>query len=97
MDLDLDVSMGLTDSDAEDITDYEVVAPSPTPSVSHPLLRSSGTHKHPDRPMLRFFVPENEVGPSLGHACASPDRGLDFYLTSLTLLNPSVSGGEGEG
>ena len=43
MDLDLDVSMGLADSDAdaEGVTDDEVVLPFPTPSVPHPLLRSS--------------------------------------------------------
>ena len=42
MDLDLDVSMGHTDSDvdAEGVTDDEVVVPSPTPSIPHPLLRS---------------------------------------------------------
>ena len=102
MDLDLDVSTGLTDSDTEDVTDYEVVVPSPTPSVPRPLIRSSGTCKHPDGPILGFFVPDHEVadpdpnaGPSLGHACASPDRGLDFYLVSLTSLNPNVSGEEG--
>ena len=53
--------------------------------------------------MLGFVVRKREVvdadsdaGPSLGHAHASPDRGLSFDdLTSLTSLNPSVSGGEG--
>ena len=106
MDLDLDVSMGLTDSDADakGVTDDEVVVPSPTPSVLHPLLRSSGTHDHPDGPMLGFVVRERErevpdadpdAGPILDHARASPDRGLDFDLTSLTSIGPSVSGGEG--
>ena len=104
MDLDLDVSMGLADSDAdaEGVTDDEVVVPSPTPSVPHPLLRSSGTHDHPDGPMLGFVIREREVpgadpdaGPSLDHVRASPDRGLDLDLTSLTSLGPSVSGGEG--
>ena len=104
LDLDLDDAMGLTDSeaDAEGVTDDEVVVPSPTPSAPHPLLRSSGTHDHPDGPMLGFVVPEHEVadadpdaGTSLDHVRASPDRGLDFDLTSLTSLNASVSGGEG--
>ena len=104
MDLDLDVSMGLADSDAdaEGVTDDEVVVPSPTPSVPHPLLRSSGTHDHPDGPMLGFVIREREAsdadpdaGPSLDHVRASPDRGLDLDLTSLTSLGPSVSGGEG--
>ena len=101
VDLDLDVSMGLTDSnaDAEGATDDEVVVPSLTPSVPHPLLRSSGTHDHSDRPMLGFVVPKREVtnadtSTRLDHARASPDRGLDFDLTSLTSLGPSVSGGE---
>ena len=102
MDLDLDVSMGLADSDAdaEGVTDDEVVVPSPTPSIPHPLLRSSGTHEHPDGPMLGFVVREREVADAdtstrLDHASASPDRGLDLDLTSLTSLGPSVSGGEG--
>ena len=102
MDLDLDVSMGLADSDvdAEGVTDDEVVVPSPTPSAPHPLLRPSGAHEHPDGPMLGFIVPERGVADadastSLDHARASPDRGLDFDLTSLTSLGPSVSGGEG--
>ena len=95
---DLDASMGLTDSDAdaEGVTDDEVVVPSPTPSAPHPLLRSSGTHEHPDGPMLGFVVPERaDAGTSLDHTRESPDRGLDFDLTSLTSLGPSVSGGEG--
>ena len=102
MDLDLDVSMGLADSDvdAEGVTDDEVVVPSPTPSAPHPLLRPSGAHEHPDGPMLGFIVPERGVADadastSLDHARVSPDRGLDFDLTSLTSLGPSVSGGEG--
>ena len=50
--------------------------------------------------MLGFVVCKREVDSdadlSLGHAHASPDRGLSFDdLTSLTSLNPSVSGGEG--
>ena len=70
--------MGLTDSgaDAERVTDDEVVVPSPTPSSSHPLLRSSGMHDHPDGPMLGFVVPEHDdpdASTSLGHAHASPD------------------------
>ena len=100
MGLDLDVSMSLTDSDAdaEGVTDDEVVVPSPTPSAPHPLLRSSGTHEHIDGPMLGFVVPERaDASTSLDHACESPDRGLDFDLTSLTSLGPSVSGGEGWG
>ena len=45
-----------------------------------------------------FAVREREVADadastSLDHARESPDRGLDFDLTSLTSLNPSVSGG----
>lgn len=54
LNLDFDVFMGPMDSDAdaEGVTDDEVVVPSPTPSALHPLLRSSGTHDHPDRPML---------------------------------------------
>ena len=102
MDLDLDVSMGLADSDAdaEGVTYDEVVVPSTTPSVPHPPLRSSGTHGHPDGPMLGFVVREREVADadastSLDYARTSPDRGLDFDLTSLTSLGPSVSGGEG--
>ena len=35
-----------------------------------------------------------DARPSLGPAPENPDRGLDFDLTSLTSLNPSVSGGE---
>ena len=98
MGLDLDVSMGFTDSDAdaEGVTDDEAVMPSPTPSAPHPLLRSSGTHEHPDGPMLGFVVPERgDASTSLDLARESPDRGLDFDLTSLTSLGPSVSGGEG--
>ena len=98
MDLNLDVSMAFMDSDAdaEGVTDDEVVVPSPTPSAPHPLLRSSGTHEHPDGPMLGFVVPERaDANTSLDHARESPDRGLDLDLTSLTLLGPSVSGGEG--
>ena len=98
MDLHLDVSMGLTDSDAdaEGVTDDEVVVPSPTPSAPHPLLRSSSTHEHPDGPMHGFVVPKGaDASTSLDHARESPDRGLDFDLTSLTSLGPSVSGGEG--
>jgi hypothetical protein len=99
LNLDLDVSMGLPDSgaDADGVTDDEVVVPSPTPPTPHPLLRSSGTHDHPDGPMLGFVVPEHDnpdpdAGPSLDHAHASPDRGLGFDLTSLSALS---SGGEG--
>ena len=95
MDIDLDVSMGLTDSDAdaEGVTDDEVVVPSPTPSAPYPPPRSSGTHEHPDGPMLRFVVPKREVADanastSLDHARASPDRGLNFDLTSLTFTRP---------
>ena len=100
MDLDLDVSMGLTisDADAEGVTDDEAVIPSPTPSVSHPLLRSSGTHDYPDGPMLGFIVCEREVADAdadVGTSRASLDRGFYFYLTSLTSLGPSVSSGEG--
>ena len=97
-----DVSMGLTDSeaDAEGVTDDEVVVHSPTPSALHPLLRSSGTHDHLDGPMLGFVVREREVTyadtrTSLDHARANSDHGLDFDLTSLTSLGPSASGGEG--
>jgi hypothetical protein len=101
LNLDLDVSMGLADSDADadGVTDDEVVVPTPTPPTPHPLLRSSGTHDHPDGPMLGFVIPEHDathadpvVGTSLDHAHASPDRGLDFDLTSLSALS---SGGEG--
>jgi hypothetical protein len=101
LDLDLDVSMGLTesDADADGVTDDEVVVPSPTPPTPHPLLRSSGTHDHPDGPMLGFVAPEHNnadpdpiAGTSLDHAHASPDRGLDFDLTSLSAIS---SGGEG--
>ena len=62
MDLDLEVSMGLTDSDAdaEGVTDDEVIVPSPMPSAPYPLLCSSGTHEHPDGPLLGFVVPERE-------------------------------------
>ena len=91
MGLDLDVSMAFTDSDAdaEGVTDDEVVIPSPTPSAPHPLLRTSGTHEHPDGPMLGFVVPERaDASTSLDHARESPDRGLDFDLTSLTSLGP---------
>ena len=102
MDLNLDVSMSLTDSnaDAEGVTDDEVLAPSPTRSAPHPLLRSSCRHEHPDGPMLGFVVPEREVADantstSLDQARASPDRCFDFDLTSLTSLNPNVSDGEG--
>ena len=97
IDIDLDVSMGLTDwvADAEGVTDDEVVVPSPTPSAPHPLLHFSSTHEHPDGPMLGFAVPEPEIvdtnGSSLDHARASLNRGLDFDLTSLTSLGPSVS------
>ncbi|KAN0136382.1 hypothetical protein V8E53_005750, partial [Lactarius tabidus] len=91
-------SMGLTDSDADAVTD-EVVVPSPTPPTPRPLLRSSGTHDHPDGPMLGFIAPEHNnadpdpiTGTSLNHAHASPDRGLDFDLTSLSGIS---SGGEG--
>ena len=98
MDSNLNVSISLADSkaDAEGVTDDEVVMPSPTPSAPHPLLRSSGMHEHPDGPMLGFVVPERaDAGTSLDHTRESPDRGLDFDLTSLTSLGPSVSGGEG--
>ncbi|KAN0136406.1 hypothetical protein V8E53_005774, partial [Lactarius tabidus] len=93
--------MGLTesDADADGVTDDEVVMPSPTPSTPHPLLRSSGAHDHPDGPMLGFVAPEHNnadpdpiAGTSLDHAHASPDRGLDFNLTSLSAIS---SGGEG--
>ena len=87
MGLDLDVSMAFTDSDAdaEGVTDDEVVVPSPTPSAPHP-----------DGPMLGFVVPaRGDASMSLNHARESPDRGLDFDLTSLISLGPSVSGGEG--
>ena len=93
--------MGLTDSDAdaEGVTDDELVVPSPTPSAPHPLLRTLGTHDHPDGPMLGFAIPEHgnvdpDAGTSLHHARASPDRGLDFDL-DLTSLSASASGGEG--
>ena len=100
MDLDLNVYMGLTssDADAEGVTDDEVVVPSPTSSVPHPLLRFSGTHDHPDRPMLAFIVCEREVADAdadVGTSRASLDRGLNFDLSSLTSLGPSVSSGEG--
>ena len=69
-----------SDADAEGVTDDEVVVPSPlpTPSAPYPLLRSSGTHEHPDGPMLGFVVPEREVADanastSLDHARAIPD------------------------
>ena len=98
----VDVSMGLTDSDADadGLADDEVVVPSSTPSAPHPLLRSSGTHEHPDGPMLGFVVPEREVADAdastnLDHTRANPDRSLDSDFTSLTSLNPSVSGGKG--
>jgi hypothetical protein len=78
-----------SDADAEGVTDDEVVIPSPTPPAPHPLLRSSGTHEHPDGPMLGFVVPERaDASTSLDHARESPDRGLDFDLTSLTSLGP---------
>ena len=44
-----------SDADSEGGADYEVVIPSPMPSVPHPLL---DTHEHPDEPMLGFVVPE---------------------------------------
>ena len=98
------MSLSLTDSnaDAEGVTDDEVLVPSPTRSAPHPLLRSSGRHEHPDGPMAGFVVPEREVADantstSLDQARASPDQGLDFHLTSLTSLNPNVSGGPVEG
>ena len=103
MDLYVDVSMSLTDSDAdaEGVTDDEVVVPSPSPLAPNPLLRSLGTHHQPDGPMLDFVIAEHEIadadpdlGTSLGHARASPDPGLDFDHTSFTSLNASVSGGE---
>ena len=78
--------------------DEEVVPLLSTPSAPHPPLRPFSTHDHPDEPMLGFVVPEREVSnadacTSLDHARASPDRGLDFDLTSLTSLGPSVSDG----
>lgn len=97
----VNLSMGLTtsDVDAEGVTDDEVIVPSPTPSAPHPLLRTSGTHEHPDGPILGFVVPEREVADadastSLDHTRANPDRSLDFNLTSLTSLDPRVSDGE---
>ena len=93
MDLDLDVSMGLTDSDAdaEGVTDDKVVVPSPTPSVPNPLLRSSGTHDHPDGPMLGFVVREGEVTDA--DPDAGPRVGLRPHFSYFT--QPRVSGGEG--
>ena len=63
-------------------------------AAPHPLLRTSGTHEHPDGPILGFVVPEREVADadastSLDHTRANPDRSLDFDLTSLTSLDPS--------
>jgi hypothetical protein len=87
-----------SDADADGVTDDEVVVPSPTSPTPHPLLRSSGTHDHPDGPMLSFAIPEHgaahadpDAVPSLDHAHSSPDRGLDFDLTSLSAIS---SGGE---
>ena len=45
--------------------------------------------------MLGFVVPDRaDASTSLDYTRESPDRGLDFDLTSLTSLSPSVSGGE---
>ncbi|KAN0136395.1 hypothetical protein V8E53_005763 [Lactarius tabidus] len=95
--LDIDVSMGLTDSDADadGVTDDEVVVPSPTPPTPHQLLRSSSTHDHPDGSMLGFAIPEHNdaaADPAGGTSLpASPERGSDFDLTSLSAI---WSGGE---
>ena len=74
MGLDLDVSIGLTDSDAdaEGVTDDEVVMHSPTPSAPYPLLRSSGMHDHPDEP--GFVVPER------GDASTVTGRSIRLFL-----------------
>jgi hypothetical protein len=97
LDLNHDLEVGLADSDADadEVTDDEVGVPSPTPHTPHPLLRSSGTHDHPDGPMLGFVVPEHAdadpvAGTSLDHADASPDRGLHVDLTPF---RAAVKGG----
>ena len=85
MDLILDVSMGFTDSDAdaEGVTDDEVVVPSPTSSATHPHLRSSGMHEHPDGPMLGYVVPEP---PMLIRVWITPVRAQIDVWTSTLLL-----------
>jgi hypothetical protein len=97
LDLNHDLEVGLADSDADadEVTDDEVGVPSPTPHTPHPLLRSSGTHDHPDGPMLGFVVPEHAdadpvAGTSLDHADATPDRGLHVDLTPF---RAAVKGG----
>ncbi|KAH9055280.1 hypothetical protein EDB87DRAFT_1338580 [Lactarius vividus] len=90
LDLDLDIPMDLeagladADADAHGVGD-DVVPPHPPP----PLLRTAGTHEHPDGPMLGFVIPEHDGidhSPSanidVGRALTSPSQGLSFNLTS---------------
>ncbi|KAH9167665.1 hypothetical protein EDB89DRAFT_107258 [Lactarius sanguifluus] len=84
LDLDLDISMDLEagPADAHGVED-DVVPPHPPP-----LLRTAGTHDHPDGPMLGFVIPEHDVdhspsaGLDVGRALTSPTQGLSFNLTS---------------
>ncbi|KAH9014035.1 hypothetical protein EDB84DRAFT_859804 [Lactarius hengduanensis] len=78
-------------ADAHGVED-DVVPPHPPP----PLLRTAGTHDHPDRPMLGFVIPEHDgvdhgpgAGVDAGRARTSPTQG-----PSVDLASPN-RGGEG--
>ncbi|KAH9069522.1 hypothetical protein EDB83DRAFT_2372857, partial [Lactarius deliciosus] len=93
LDLDLDISMDLEAGPASAHgVDVDIVTPHPPP----PLLRTAGTHDHPDGPMLGFVIPEHDgvdhspgAGVNVGRALTSPTQGLSFDLAS------PYRGGEG--
>ncbi|KAH9013545.1 hypothetical protein EDB84DRAFT_892560 [Lactarius hengduanensis] len=75
---------------------YAVVVGDAPPHSPSPLLRTAGTHNHPDGPMLGFVIPEHDdvdhspgASVDIGRALTSPNQGLSFDLTS------SHRGGEG--
>ncbi|KAH9069604.1 hypothetical protein EDB83DRAFT_2518349 [Lactarius deliciosus] len=91
LDLDLDFTMDLGDAPAE----YEdadthpvVVGDVMPPHLSPPLLRTAGTHGHPDGPVLGLVIPE----PDANFDLASPNRGGEGWIDWLT---GNVFGGAG--
>ena len=76
-------------TDTQRVDDANIVVP---PHMLYPLLCTSGTHDHPDGPMLGFVIPEHDAGVDLRQAHTSPERDLDFNITSL-----SAGGSSGKG
>ena len=88
----MDLGDGPADTDTGGLDD--IVEPPPLP---HPLLRTAGTHDHPDGPMLGFPIPEHDAsGANLGHDLSNPDLDLDLdFDCDFSSLSASAASGEG--